>query len=164
MSSELSQLKKGLKSIEGTLREASAVELGAYPRAGRTLHLMLTERFRKRARKARMWGSKGMLTALKNAAYGFDPLRARSRGGSDGIFLVDRDFQPTNEMIRRLFDGFIDKEPQAVEDIATHLGVPTDALRPVRLVSHHTRLLGLLTSVNEVDWLVLVDVDPSKRA
>jgi len=40
-----------------------------------------------------------MLKALKNAAYGFDEKQARSRGGADGIFLLDRHFTPKNEMI-----------------------------------------------------------------
>lgn len=161
---DLKHIKQQLKALEPELPHHLMVQLMTCEREERTLHLYITQRFRKRARKAKMWASKGMLTALKNAAYGFDPEHARSRGGSDGIFLVDRDFKPTNTMITRLFDGFLDKETQLVDEIAQAFDVSHTELEAARLVSHHTRLLGVLVQQDEVTQLILVDVDDTKKA
>ncbi|TGN99759.1 hypothetical protein PN36_33795 [Candidatus Thiomargarita nelsonii] len=56
-------------------------------------------------------------------AYGFDEKQARSRGGADGIFLLDRHFTPKNEMMKKLFDGFLDQPNSGIMDIAAALGV-----------------------------------------
>jgi hypothetical protein len=103
-----------------------------------------------------------MLAALKNAAYGFDERQARSVGGRDGIFLLDRTFRPANEMMRKLFDRFLDNPGSGAEELAGALGTPLAELLPVRLVSHHLRLLGVLARREDADWLVLVDCDRSK--
>lgn len=42
------------------------------------------------------------------------------------------------------------------------MGVPLNELLPVRLVSHHLRLLGVLARTGAADWLVLVDCDRSE--
>jgi hypothetical protein len=45
-----------------------------------------------RSRIGRVWKSKAFVTTFKNEAYGFDPVRAQSPGGSDGIFPVSRQY------------------------------------------------------------------------
>ena len=126
------------------------------PHGPLTVHV--TDRLRKKCIKAKLWKKPAMLTALKNAAYGFDSKAGRSRGGSDGIFVVDRDFTPPNAMMKKLFDQFIDKPDELVDDITETFDVGADDWVPCRLVSHHLRLLGVLVG----DDLVLVDVDNTK--
>jgi hypothetical protein len=99
---------------------------------------------------------------LKNAASGYDEQKARGVGGRDGIFLLDRAFRPANEMMRKLFDRFFDNPTSGATELAAALGVPLVALLPVRLVSHHLRLLGVLARRSDADWLVLVDCDRSE--
>jgi hypothetical protein len=106
---ELAEAKDRLKAIEGALADTPFVEFHAFEREGRTLHIAITERLRKAARKEGVWRSREMLVTLKNAAYGFDERQARSVGGRDGIFLMDRTFRPANAMMRKLFDRFLDK-------------------------------------------------------
>ncbi len=113
-----------MKAIEGTLADAPFVEFHAFERDGRTLHVAVTDRLRKCARKQGMWRSREMLASLKNAAYGFDEHLARSGGGRDGIFRMDRTFRPANEVMRKLFDRFLDKPDSGAEDIAAALGTP----------------------------------------
>ena len=157
----LADAKKRLTDIEPTLDGAPFVRFHTFADNPRPLHLALTARLRKQARKDGVWRSREMLTALKNAAYGYDDRRARSVGGRDGIFLLDRGFRPANEMMRKLFDRFLDHPGDDARHIATALGVPPADLLPVRLVSHHLRLLGVLARRDDGDWLVLVDCDRS---
>ena len=103
-----------------------------------------------------------MLTALKNAAYGFDPRSPRSRRGADGIFVVDRGFRPVNSMMNKLFSQFIDKPDPLVSVLAGALGSAAEDWVPVRLVSHHMRLLGVLSLAGDEAQLVLVDYDDDK--
>lgn len=159
---ELAEAKDQLKAIEDTLSDAPFVEFHAFEREGRTLHVAITERLRKSARKEGVWRSRELVSTLKNAAYGFDERRARSGGGRDGIFLMDRTFRPANEMMLKLFDRFLDKPGSGVEVLAAALGTSVAELLPVRLVSHHLRLLGVLARGEVADWLVLVDCDRSE--
>ncbi|MDB5336322.1 MAG: hypothetical protein JWN70_1941 [Planctomycetaceae bacterium] len=159
---ELAEAKDRLRAIEGALNDAPFVEFHAFERDGRTLHVAVTDRLRKAARKQGVWRSREMLATLKNAAYGFDERQARAVSGRDGIFVIDRDFRPPNEMMRKLFDQFLDKPDSGAVELATAIGVPLTDLRPVRLVSHHLRLLGVLTRREDADWLVLVDCDRSE--
>jgi hypothetical protein len=159
---ELAELRMRLSAIEEELPLAVFVSLGTFERNGRQLVLALTERLRRKCKKGRVWKSKEMLTALKNAQYGFIDERSRSRGGADGIFLLDRDFQPENEMMRKIFAGFLDKPGSEAAQIAAWLGISPEEMLPVRLVSHHLRLLGILAKTPTEDWLVLVDYDDTK--
>ncbi|MDY3563507.1 hypothetical protein R5W23_005119 [Gemmata sp. JC673] len=159
---EIVEAKTRVKAIEESLAGAPFVEFHAFEREGRPLHLALTERLRKAARKEGVWRSREMLAALKNAAYGFDEQHARSVGGRDGIFVMDRAFRPANEMMAKLFGRFLDKPGSGAEELAGALGLPLAELLPVRLVSHHMRLLGVLARREGADWLVLVDCDRSE--
>lgn len=156
---EITEVKVRIHAIQATLAGAPFVEFHAFERDGRTLHVALTERLRKAARKEGVWCSREMLATLKNAAYGFDERKAPSVGGRDGIFVMDRTFKPANEMMVKLFDRYLDKPGSGVEELAKALGVPKAELLPVRLVSHHMRLLGVLARRETADWLVLVDCD-----
>lgn len=158
---ELAQAKERLKAIEDGLADAPFVLFHTFAAGGRPLHLALTARLRRHARKAGLWRSREMLATLKNAAYGLDERQARSVGGRDGLFLMDRGFEPVNAMMRKLFDGFLDHHDGGARDLADALGVPVTDLLPVRLVSHHMRLLGVLARKSDADWLVLVDCDRS---
>jgi hypothetical protein len=159
---ELAEAKDRLKAIEDTLADAPFVEFHAFEREGRTLRVCLTERLRKRARKEGIWRSREMLATLKNAAYGFDEQKARSVGGRDGIFVMDRTFRPANAMMSKLFDRYLDKLGSGAEELAAAVGASLAELLPVRLVSHHMRLLGVLSRKADADWLVLVDCDRSE--
>jgi hypothetical protein len=158
---ELAKAKERLKAIDGAFADAPFVLFYTFAPGGRPLHLALTARLRRLARKAGLWGSREMLATLKNAAYGFDDRQARSVGGRDGLFLMDRNFQPANVMMRKLFDRFLDRPDGGVRKLADSLDVHMTDLLPVRLVSHHMRLLGVLARKPDADWLVLVDCDRS---
>lgn len=151
--------KTRLREIETALEANVFVEFESFTRDGRTLVVALTDRLRKRARKDGVWRSRELFATLKNAGYGFDDSRPRSVGGRDGVFRLDRTFVPPNEMMRKLFDQFLDKPGGGADEIAAALGVPVGELIPVRLVSHHLRLLGVLARAGPTDRLVLVDCD-----
>ena len=53
-------------------------------------------------------------------------------------------------------------EPEESEELAVALNVLLSDLLPVRLVSHHLRLLGVLGRYEHADCLVLVDCDRSE--
>jgi hypothetical protein len=158
----LAEIKLLVHAVEERLSEAPFVVVHRFTRDGRVLNLALTERLMRRARKGRVWKTPAFLTALKNAEYGFDDRRARSQGGSDGIFVLDRSFSPPNEMMRKIFDRYLDKPNSGVEEISDALEVEARELLPVRVVSHHMRLLGVLQRQESEDWLVLVDYDDTK--
>ncbi len=103
-----------------------------------------------------------MLTALKNASYGFDASAPRSRGGSDGIFCLDRSFKPANAMMTKIYARFLDKPDPLVAQLQASFEAPADTWTSTRLVSHHMRLLGVLFSHQGGAVLVLVDCDREK--
>jgi hypothetical protein len=158
----LSEAKMMLEAVESELSDKPFVIANTFERNGRKLHVGITDRLRRIAKRGRVWKSSAFLTALKNAEYGFDESHARSIGGSDGIFLIDRNFKPQNQMMRKMFDQFLDKDIDAVSTIARELKTEADKLRAVRLVSHHLRLLGLLYQADSEDWVILVDYDDTK--
>ncbi len=158
----LQLLKDRLAHIEPLLSAQPFVHLHTFERDGRRLHLALTDRLRKTCRKEGIWKSKEMVVTLKNARYGYDEHQARSPGGRDGLFLMDRDFRPPNAMMRKLFDRFLDHPHSEAAAIAQSLQTTVAHLKPVRLVSHHLRLLGILHQAETEDWVVLVDCDKAK--
>lgn len=155
----LDELKTRVAASEPELGRAPFVVVESFARDGRAIHVAVTERLRRLAKRGRVWKSPAFLTALKNAAYGFDEARARSLGGADGIFLLDRGFSPKNEMMKKLFDRYLDRADSGAQELARTLGVELARLLPVRLVSHHMRLLGVLHRGEQADTLVLVDYD-----
>lgn len=157
-------LKQRLSHLEPELRQVDWAELTVYyPDDRKPIRVFITGRLKKNCSKGKVWKSKEMLTALKNASYGFDLAHARSPGGYDGIFLLTRDYKPKNEMMRKLFDRFIDKTGSGAEEVARNFGCALTELLPVRLVSHHMRLLGLLHQGSKFDDLILVDYDDTKH-
>ncbi len=159
---DLTDIKARVIEIEPLLARQPWVELETFSRDGRPLRLLLTDRLRKRCRKEGVWRSRELWATLKNAAHGFDPERARSASGRDGIFLLDRGHRPENEMMRKIFDGFLDKEGSGAPELAESMGSQPAELLPVRLVSHYLRLLGLLRRGETSDTLILVDCDRSE--
>ena len=162
-------LKAILRSAEENLKVFPGVWLGHFQRSEsisphfeKPVSIALTRRFLKKCKKGKVWNSAEMLTALKNAKYGFDSNHPKSMGGKDGIFLLTREHKPRNEMMRKIFDQFLDKPDSGAGDIAAVFGVTLDTMVPVRLVSHHMRLLGLLYRTDTGDALVLVDYDDTK--
>jgi len=159
---ELLTLKTQLSQIEAELDKAPVVELCRFDVSGGKVVVWITHRLRRSCRRGKVWKSNAMLTALKNARYGFDRTRPRSRGGADGVFLLDRGFQPPNEMMRKLFDRFLDKPDPLVAVIASRFAVRAEDLVAVRVVSHHMRLLGVLVEGDRASHLVLVDYDDTE--
>ncbi|VAW71507.1 hypothetical protein MNBD_GAMMA12-3821 [hydrothermal vent metagenome] len=89
-------------------------------------------------------------------------MSSRSRGGLDGVYLLDRDFKPANSMMKKLFDQFLDKPNSLLTHISKVFNVTYSELLPIRLVSHHMRLLGVMAHRNKKLCLVLVDYDNDK--
>ena len=158
----LDELKEAVSAVEPELVGKPFVVAASFQRDGWTIDVGLTDRLRRACKRGRVWKSRGFLTALKNVQYGYDVTHALSVGGIDGIFLLTREHRPRNPMMRKLFDRFLDKRGSGAAEIAEALGTPLDSLIPVRLVSHHLRLLGLLHRQERNDVLVLVDYDDTK--
>lgn len=158
----LDEAKSLVVASEGDLPGRAFVIIHTFERDSRKLRLALTDRLRKACRRGRVWKSKAFLTAIKNAQYGFDESHAHSPGGSDGIFVLTRDHRPKNEMMRKVFDRFLDRPDSGVQEIAEALRCDPNSLIPVRLVSHHLRLLGVAYRADVSDTLVLIDYDDTK--
>lgn len=78
------------------------------------------------------------------------------------MFEITRNHKPTNNMMKKLFDRYLDRPNSGVTEVVDQLGTAVDRLIPVRLVSHHMRLLGVLHRSDDRDVLVLVDYDDTK--
>ncbi len=65
-------------------------------------------------------------------------------------------------MMRKLFDQYLDKPNSGALEVARAFDTTIDKLYPVRIVSHHMRLLGVMYRVEHEDRLVLVDYDDTK--
>src|SRR4051794_39830545 len=100
---ELAEAKQRMKVVEEQLDNSPFVVFHTFEREGRPLHLALTTHLAKSCRKEGVWRSRELFATLKNASYGFDEHHSRNASGRDGIFLLDRDFRPPNEMMRKLF-------------------------------------------------------------
>ena len=155
-------IKKTIKSIEKDLPDQPFIIIHSFERNGRKLHLGLTEKLRKSCKDGRVWMSKEFFSALENAKYGFDEKHAISPGGSDGIFLLTRNYRPKNKMMAKIFDRFLDKAGSGAGKIAERLDSQLSSLIPVRLASHHMRILGVLKRNPDDDILILVDYDNTK--
>lgn len=159
---ELEALKARLLKAEQELEGDDPVVLGVWPGKVRPLRVLVTRRLVKRCKKARIWGGAKMLSALKNAKHGFDPNRARSLNGRDGVYLLDSGHQPPNAMMRKMFQGYLESRDGEADKLARHMGVTLEQCSAARLVSHHGRLLGVLVRGEVEDVLVLVDEDFDK--
>jgi hypothetical protein len=158
----IEKARVAVEQAEGALDGAVYVVAATFERDGRQLEVAITDQLRRSCRKGKVWKTPAMLTAFKNARYGFDESHARSPGGSDGIFILTRDHQPANPMMKKIFTRFLDRPGSGAAEIAAQLGVAVEQLIPVRLVSHHLRLLGVLLPGRDRDTLVLVDYDDTK--
>lgn len=159
---DLAEARAMLVAAEKTLERERYVVAHEFNRNGRCLELVLTARLIRTLRRSKIARSKEVLTALKNASYGFDSAKMRSEAGRDGIYVLDRDYVPANEMMRKIFDRFLDRDDGEARDLAAYLELPLSKLVPVRLVSHHMRLLGVLAQYDDRDALALVDFDDTK--
>lgn len=148
-----------VEQAESSLGSRPFVVAHTFVRDGRPLDLALTERLRKACKRGRVWKSKAFLTAFKNASYGFDPCHAHSPGGADGIFVLTWEHRPVNAMMKKVFDRYLDRPESGVRELCASLDTRIEGLIPVRLVSHHLRLLGVLSRREHGDTLVLVDFD-----
>lgn len=158
----LEEASQALESAERELRATGFVVAATFERDGRRLDVCITDSLRRSCRKGHAWLTKPFLTAFKNAEYGYDERRARSPGGADGMFEITRNHKPTNNMMKKLFDRYLDRPNSGVTEVVDQLGTAVDRLIPVRLVSHHMRLLGVLHRSDDRDVLVLVDYDDTK--
>lgn len=70
---------------------------------------------------------------------------------------------PSPAQLRKLFDRFLDRDENGAGELLSAMGAGPDEVWPVRLVSRHLRLLGLLHRGPERDPLVLVDYDATKE-
>lgn len=126
---------------------------------GKPFKVYLSGSLKKHARKARVWKTNEFCLTLRNVKYGLDQNSTKSKGGRDGVYLLDRNFRPANEMQKRIFDQFIDKPSSDYAAIVDALELAHERVRAVRVVSHHMRIVGIHHSSSTEDILVLVDVD-----
>lgn len=158
------EIKAQLKERELTLKEQGIILFAKndeYP-----TEVYLTSLFLKKCRKGKIWNTPQLLSTLQNCWYGVDMKRLKSPGGKDGIFMLDRDFTPRNEMQRKIFDQFIDKPNSGFEELCQFLKCQKEEVIAVRVVHHHMRLLGILqhnpnTGLSRV---VLVDFDINEHS
>jgi hypothetical protein len=160
----ISELKLKLKEL-GKRIFKYGIALLAHNETNKTW-VYITEDFVKKCKKGKVWNTPGMLSTLQNCWYGVDVTKMKSPGGKDGIFMINREYKPKNEMQRKIFDQFIDKEGSMFNNACLYFEKdPKDAIA-VRIVSHHMRLLGILFRHENNDifsnHIVLVDYDNSK--
>jgi hypothetical protein len=125
---DLKEIKKVIESVEGKLPEHTFIIANSFERNDRVLNVALTNRLKKSCKRGRVWKSKAFLITFKNSEYGFNENRAKSQGGSDGVFLLTRDYQPKNEMMKKIFDRFLDKPNSEAESIANELNINMESL------------------------------------
>lgn len=159
---DLKEAKKKLSKCALILEHDELATFDTFETPHGILVVDVSARLRRACRKQGVWNSNAMLTAIKNCVYGYDPVERRSRGGADGIFLVDRDHQPANSMMRKIYDKFLDKPDSLIDTICESWKVQASDLLAVRVVSHHMRLLGVLAKGEGANHLILVDCDREK--
>ena len=118
--------------------------------------------FLRAIKKLRLESGPHLWKALQNLRYGYDPCKANSPGGKDGIFNVNPNYTPKNEMIRKLYDRFYFKS--AGREQLRRYFADIDSIQGVRVVSHHLRILGFIDNPSPGNFtLVLIDVDLNKH-
>ncbi|MCB9233319.1 MAG: hypothetical protein H6581_16800 [Bacteroidia bacterium] len=162
LNSSLEELKNHLKSLSGQLAEKPLVLLESYALNGQKFHLYLSQALYKNCKKGKVWLSNDFFITLKNAKYGLDQDHQWSGGGKDGIFLIDRKFRPRNMMQTKIFDKFIDKAGSPFLEYAKLLEFEPSQVEAIRVVSHHMRLLGILSKKKNEIMIILVDFDNTK--
>lgn len=155
----IENVKEKLTKAESTLKDNLLVHYEKFAVNEKQLSVYLTQKLMKEARKSKVWKGKEFCITLRNVKYGLDPEQVKSRGGRDGIFLLDKAFRPYNEMQRRIFDRFIDNPNSDYVAITDELNIDSDQIVAVRVVSHHMRIVGIYHRGENEDVLVLVDVD-----
>lgn len=108
INSTIEELKSTLKALSKDMVEKSIILLDSYEINNKKYNLYLTNQFYRNCKKGKVWLNNDFLITLKNAKYGIDKDNMRSKGGKDGIYLVDRKFQPKNLMQTKIYDRFID--------------------------------------------------------
>jgi len=126
----------------------------------------ITEDFVRKCKKAKIWNTPAFLSTLRNCWYGIDVKKMKSPGGKDGIFVIDRNYKPKNEMQRKIFDQFIDKENSLFKIACLYFDKKEEDAIAVRIVSHHMRLLGIMfrdtNQSHTANLILLVDFDKTK--
>lgn len=159
---DIKQTKQRIIEIENDLKNKGIIEFNRAMVNGRSQITYITSLLKKNCKKKRVWKSKEFLITLKNINYGIDNSNFRSKSGKDGIFILDRNYLPKNEMQRKIFDQFIDKENSDFKEILKELDLPENRLNAIRVVSHHMRLLGIHFAGKDSDIIVLVNYDNTK--
>ncbi len=159
---QIEDIKSRLSVLESDLSASLIVHYEDFTVNQRSFRVYLCQKLIKQARKSRVWKSKEFCITLRNVKYGLDPESAKSMGGRDGIFLLDRTFKPYNEMQKRIFDQFIDKPASGFIAITKELGLSASHIKAVRVVSHHMRIVGIYHTGAKADTLVLVDIDTKR--
>lgn len=166
----LEQLKNNLKAMlaseAGNRTDAAFLELtGDIDGQPFQLAVRLSPSFLQSVRKNRLQGQAALYNAYGNLKYGYDPVRAASPGGKDGIFNVSSDYRPRNEMVAKLYDRYLHTD-RGERELRQYFARPSEA-QGVRVVCHGVRLLGFMDVREQcgtlIEKLVLVDVDVNKR-
>jgi hypothetical protein len=154
-------IKSLIDSVEPDLASQPFIIVHSFERAGRRLNVGLTSRLRRACQHGRVWKTPEFLDALASARHGFDGARVLPAEDRDGIFLITRSRYPRNEMMRKIYDQFLDRQGSEAAEIAHGLGARVDSLLPVRVTGDRLRLLGVMVRGDVEDTLVLVDYDDS---
>lgn len=159
---QIEDVKSRLAVLESDLTASLLVHYEDFTVNQRSYRVYLCQKLMKQARKNRVWKSKEFCITLRNVKYGLEQDSARSRGGRDGIYLLDQNFKPYNDMQRRIFDQFINNPASDFIAITKELDLSTAHIKAVRVVSHHMRIVGIYHTGVETDTLALVDVDTKR--
>ena len=160
---DLAEAKDLLKAIEDRLADAPFVEFHAFERKGGScIWLSRTVCGSMPARKVCGGDARDLCDSRTRPTGMTSATSTQCKWTGRSLPLGPPSSAPANEMMHKLFDHFLDKPGSGAEELAAALVTPLAQLLPVRLVSHHLRLLGLLARKDDADWLVLVDCDRSK--
>lgn len=156
---KLEEIAEHLSAAQQQLEGRSFVPCLTMTRDGKTVTVGITARFLKAVRQAGFDRSPRLYSALRNAGYGLDRARPRSRAGRDGVYLLDRSFRPVNEMMAKIYDRYLDRDGSGASGVAKALGVALTDLQAVRVVAHGIRLIGVRCETDGTERIVLVDCE-----